>query len=31
MFLEEPKARVIRRVVAFMYGNYMTVSDAVML
>jgi hypothetical protein len=30
MFLEEPKVRVIRRVAAFMYGNYVTVSDAVL-
>jgi hypothetical protein len=24
MFLEEPKARVIRRVAEFMYGKYVT-------
>ena len=30
MFLEEPKARVMWRVAAFMYGNYVTVSDAVL-
>ena len=29
MFTEESKARVIRRLAAFMYGNYVTVSDAV--
>jgi hypothetical protein len=29
MFAEEPKERVIRRVAAFMYGNCVTVSDAV--
>ena len=30
IFLEESKARVIRRVAGFMYGNYVTVSDAVL-
>jgi hypothetical protein len=29
-FLEEPKDLVIRRVAAFMYGDYVTVSDAVL-
>ena len=28
MFLEEPKARVIKRVAAFMYGNCVRVSYA---
>jgi hypothetical protein len=29
MFVDEPKAAVIKRVAALMYGNYVTVSDAV--
>jgi hypothetical protein len=29
MFAEEPKARVIKRVAAFMYGNYVNVNDTV--
>ena len=29
MFAKEPQAAVIKRVAAFMYGNYVTVSDAV--